>query len=406
VLDLDVSAPLDDSQRFWDAHARRDPLWAVLSESGKEARRWDVRRFLQTGLNEVALMFYELESRGIAVNHGAALDFGCGVGRLTQALAPRFAQVVGVDVSPKMIETATSLNPFPEQARFVWNGEPHLQQFADATFDFIYTNIVLQHIIPDITEMYLREFFRLLKPAALLVFQLPSHRRGADDPLPESAAIAMVEDAYQATITIAALPREPVEPGGSITLDVDVTNASGTAWMQQQCGAIRLGNHWLDRTGERTLQRDDGRTLLPETMPPGLACRVPLTITAPGAAGDYVCELDVAHEGVRWFHDLDSAVLRFAVVVRSGGVEPAPSIAADSRSNRAAHSAGAVPTDLPSRAPGDLTAADPGDFPMHGIDTVRVEQLIAASGGELVLKSPDHSCGHSWISHRYVVRKR
>lgn len=159
-----MTARLDDSRQFWDAHARRDPLWAVLSEAGKEQRRWDVRRFFQTGLNEVALMFYELESRGIAVNHGAALDFGCGVGRLTQALAARFAQVAGVDVSPKMIETARALNPLPERARFVWNGEPHLHQFDDGTFDFIYTNIVLQHIDPEISEVYLREFVRLLRP--------------------------------------------------------------------------------------------------------------------------------------------------------------------------------------------------------------------------------------------------
>jgi SAM-dependent methyltransferase len=393
-----VTAPLDDSQRFWDAHARRDPLWAVLSEAGKEARRWDVRRFFQTGLNEVALMFYELESRGITVHHGAALDFGCGVGRLTQALAARFAQVVGVDVSPKMIETATALNPFPERARFVWNAEPHLRPFDDATFDFIYTNLVLQHIVPEISEGYLREFVRLLRPDGVLVFQLPSHPRGPDDPRPESTAIAMAEGAYHARIAVAALPEERIEPGTAITLDVDVTNISGTAWLQQQCGAIRLGNHWLDRTGERTLQRDDGRTLLPETMPPGLACRVPLTITTPAEAGDYVCELDLAHEGVRWFHDQGSTVLRFAVNVGSGGGEPARSIAPESRSaNR---------TDLPSFAPGDLSAADPGDFPMHGINTERVEQLIAAVGGDLVLKTDDHSCGPSWISHRYVVRKR
>lgn len=393
-----MTARLDDSRRFWDAHARRDPLWAVLSEAGKEARRWDVRRFFQTGLNEVALMFYELESRGIAVNHGAALDFGCGVGRLTQALAARFAQVVGVDVSPKMIETATALNPFPGRARFVWNGEPHLRQFGDATFDFIYTNLVLQHIVPEISEAYLREFVRLLRSDGIVVFQLPSHPRGADDPLPESTAIAMVEDAYQAEIAIAKLPKEAVEPGASITLDVDVTNISGTAWIQPRCGAIRLGNHWLDRTGERTLQRDDGRTLLPDTMPPGLACRVPLTITAPGAAGEYLCELDLAHEGVRWFHDQGSAILRFQLNVGAGDGETARSVEPEPRSpNR---------TDRPSDAPGDLTAADPGDFPMHGINTDRVEQLMAAAGGEVVLKTDDHSCGRSWISHRYVVRKR
>lgn len=394
-----MTAPLDDSQRFWDAHARRDPLWAVLSEAGKQARRWDVRRFFQTGLNEIALMFYELESRGLVVRQGDALDFGCGVGRLTQALAARFARVVGVDVSPKMIETAEALNPFPERARFVWNREPDLRQFGDATFDFIYTTIVLQHIVPEISAVYLREFVRLLRPGGILVFQLPSHPRGAGDPLPESTAIAMAEDAYQAQIAIAALPRAAFEPGASITLDADVTNVSATAWMQQHCGAIRLGNHWLDRTGERTLLRDDGRTLLPETMPPGVTCRVPLTITAPEAAGEYVCELDLAHEGVRWFHDQGSAVLRFPVRVGTGGAEPAQMIAAESRSSNR-------PAALPLHAPGDLTAADPGDFPMHGINTARVEQLIATAGGDLVVKMDDHSCGHSWISYRYVVRKR
>jgi tRNA/tmRNA/rRNA uracil-C5-methylase (TrmA/RlmC/RlmD family) len=87
---------LGKSRTFWDAHAERDPLWAVLSEAGKEERKWDVRRFFQTGVNEVALIFYQLDSHGVDVKNGCALDFGCGVGRLTQALAPRFERVVGV----------------------------------------------------------------------------------------------------------------------------------------------------------------------------------------------------------------------------------------------------------------------------------------------------------------------
>ena len=36
----------------------------------------------------------------------SALDFGCGIGRLSQALAEHFDQVYGVDISPKMIELA------------------------------------------------------------------------------------------------------------------------------------------------------------------------------------------------------------------------------------------------------------------------------------------------------------
>src|SRR5476651_566651 len=134
---------VDDSRKFWDAHAARDPLWAVLSDAGKDERKWDVRKFFQTGVNEISLVFYQLDSHGIEVARGSALDFGCGVGRLTQALAHRFENVLGVDVSPRMVETAASLNRFPGRASYVWNDAPHLKVFNDHSFDFIYTNIVL-----------------------------------------------------------------------------------------------------------------------------------------------------------------------------------------------------------------------------------------------------------------------
>lgn len=31
---------LDQTKRFWDAHAERDPMWAALSDAGKEERHW------------------------------------------------------------------------------------------------------------------------------------------------------------------------------------------------------------------------------------------------------------------------------------------------------------------------------------------------------------------------------
>lgn len=397
---------LDESRKFWDAHAERDPLWAVLSDAGKEERKWDVRRFFQTGANEVAQIFYQLECQGIDVKHGGALDFGCGVGRLTQALAPRFERVVGVDVSPRMIEIAAALNRFPDRASYTWNDEPHLRRFSADTFDFIYTNLVLQHIVPEITLAYLREFLRILGPAGVLVFQLPSHERRQEDPRLESTASPMPDDAYQAALSVAGLPRGPLTPGAEVTLDVDVTNASQVAWLQQECGTIRVGNHWLDHTGERMLQRDDGRTVLAETLPPGGTCRVPLTIKAPAAEGDYQCELDLAHEGIRWFRDRNSAVVRFQVVVRGGGLEHADmATIGDSHSTQQSGDVGAAPIELPSAAPGDPSVADPGDFPMYGVHSDRVGELIAASGGELLQKSVDQSCGPHWIAYRYFVRK-
>jgi SAM-dependent methyltransferase len=396
---------LADSRKFWDAHAERDPLWAVLSDAGKDERKWDVRRFFQTGVNEVALVFYQLSSHGIDVTPGSALDFGCGVGRLTQALAQRFEKVVGVDVSPRMVETAASLNRFPDRASYVWNDAPHLRTFNDRSFDFIYTNIVLQHIMPDVTAGYLREFLRILKPAGVLVFQLPSHKRGPHDPLLESTASPMPDEAYQAALSVAGVPNESVGSHVAITLDVDVRNISEAVWSQEMFGVIKAGNHWLDETGARMLQCDDGRTPLPEAVPPGGVCRVTLTITTPAAPGDYQCEIDLAHEGVRWFRDRDSAVVRFPVRVRAEGASGV-SATVEALSEPAVL-VGHVPDgDWPAAAPGDSRVADPGDFPMHGVHTDVVSQVLAAGGGELLERVVDRSCGQDWISYRYFVRKR
>src|SRR6185295_15807017 len=153
---------LESSKELWDALAEVDPLWAILSDTAKKGGRWDVKRFFQTGIAEIALLFYELQLRGVDVSRASALDFGCGVGRLTQALASHFDHAVGVDVSPKMIELATAINRFPQRVSYVVNDRPDLSAFGNAAFNFIVSSIVLQHISPEITLGYLREFHRVL----------------------------------------------------------------------------------------------------------------------------------------------------------------------------------------------------------------------------------------------------
>ena len=54
---------------------------------------------------------------------------------------------------------------------------------------------------------------------------------------------------------------------------------------------------------------------LPERMPSGERVALTLSMTAPRAPGDYVCELDLAHEGVAWFADNGSKTVRIPVAV-------------------------------------------------------------------------------------------
>jgi SAM-dependent methyltransferase len=99
---------------------------------------------------------------------GAALDFGCGVGRLTQPLAQYFASCVGVDISRQMIERAESLNRYAH-CRYMTISETRLP-FSDGSFLFIYSNIVLQHLPQRLSRDYLREFVRVLATNGVLVF--------------------------------------------------------------------------------------------------------------------------------------------------------------------------------------------------------------------------------------------
>jgi len=110
----------------------------------------------------------------IDVPRRTALDFGCGIGRTTQALVFHFERVCGLDISPTMIREAERHNRFHRACQYVLNCEPDLSRFKSGSFDFVYSSRTLQYLEPELTLCYVREFIRLLSPHGLAVFQLPS----------------------------------------------------------------------------------------------------------------------------------------------------------------------------------------------------------------------------------------
>ena len=165
---------LGPHQRDWNELAEMDPLWAILSAPNKRYGKWDVEEFLESGEHQIEDALQYGKKLGFPLSFGSALDFGCGVGRLTRALAGRFQTCVGVDISPAMIQQARRLNADRPGCTFVLNTTDDLAFASDRSFDLVYCDIVLQHL-PSHTmmERYIREFVRVLRPDGLLVFQLP-----------------------------------------------------------------------------------------------------------------------------------------------------------------------------------------------------------------------------------------
>ena len=169
---------LEQTKADWERLGKSDPLWAVLVDPKGKNNNWDVAEFFATGRAEVDQALSRLtELGGSGGAREVALDFGCGVGRLTQALAAHYAEVIGVDISEPMLEHARRFDETGGRARFVHNTAADLAQIPDASVDLVYSSIVLQHIPREAAWQYLRDFTRIVRPGGAIVIQVPTRIR-------------------------------------------------------------------------------------------------------------------------------------------------------------------------------------------------------------------------------------
>jgi SAM-dependent methyltransferase len=225
---------LAELKNDWEHLAERDALWAILTDNRKVGGKWELDEFMATGVAEIDTVLRHLKRiRQVPDPNGAVLDFGCGVGRLTQALAAHFASCVGVDISEQMIQKAEALNRHPH-CRYVVNTDEQLP-FADATFAFIYSNIVLQHVPPRFAEGYLREFVRVLAPGGVLVFGVQDSCAGVSSVMVRVRQIVRLRSRIKSVLGVSAgnmqmncLPESSVRLaiGSAKVVDVQFTNSA------------------------------------------------------------------------------------------------------------------------------------------------------------------------------------
>ena len=157
------------SERFWDERAREHALFFV--DNTVAYTEPDVERFWAGGEEVVSGILAELgvDIRGT----DTIVEIGCGVGRLTRALAARAAHVTAVDVSAEMLRRAESLNPGLTNVSWLHGDGRSLASVADASADGCFSHVVFQHLpAPELTLGYVREMARVLRPGGWAGFGL------------------------------------------------------------------------------------------------------------------------------------------------------------------------------------------------------------------------------------------
>ena len=177
------------SDEIWTCLSQKDPYWSVLTIDKYHGVLSPERRaeFFRTGEQLVSSFLKRAFRLQPQLKLTSAIDFGCGVGRLTLPLCRRVKHVFAVDVSQTMLELCEKncreegfYNVIPLKS------DDRLSSLDGIEADLVVSSITFQHIRPMRGLQLMEGLIRRLKPDGVLgVFVLiagesdqPTH--GAD----------------------------------------------------------------------------------------------------------------------------------------------------------------------------------------------------------------------------------
>jgi len=166
-------------QQFWNARAKENAEYFV--DNRLDYNRGDLEQFWAGGETDLGRLL-EIGAVGLRPSD-VVVDLGCGVGRLTRAIADRAAEVIAIDISSEMIARAAENLARLDNVELRVGDGYSLQPVPDSTIDAVISHVVFQHIPdPAITLGYVKEIGRILRPDGWATFQV------SNDPAIHSAA--------------------------------------------------------------------------------------------------------------------------------------------------------------------------------------------------------------------------
>lgn len=174
----------DELRRRWDERAADDARFHIRADRTD----WTDEAFLASGEADVAR--FADPALALLAGREVALDLGCGLGRLSRALASRFDRVEAVDISPEMVQRAQELAPPPPgNVRFLLCPGDGTLPLDDGSVDFAFSYLVFQHLPgTQLVRSYVGDLARVLRPGGVGRIQLNGRRR----PLRERLSVGVV----------------------------------------------------------------------------------------------------------------------------------------------------------------------------------------------------------------------
>ena len=149
------------SKQLWDSLAHKDAKWHIFSRAHGQTDDG----FRASGKEEYGQL---VASDPLIPKGGAALDLGCGTGRMTEFFKDDFSPVFGTDISAETVRGARERVP---GVTFMETDGQSIPLPAES-LDFIFSNAVFHHMPRlAIIENNLREVHRCLKPNGIAKIQ-------------------------------------------------------------------------------------------------------------------------------------------------------------------------------------------------------------------------------------------
>lgn len=153
---------------FWNRAAEQNPHWYVSSYGSYDAHR-NLDEFWASGhtiwMDIKRVMGYTPGSGDTVV------EIGCGIGRLTRAIAPEVGRVIAFDISENMLAIARQANLSNVEFRMAQGFS--LPEVPDSSANLSLGYCVFQHL-PSHTALksYLAEMYRVTKTGGMIAFTL------------------------------------------------------------------------------------------------------------------------------------------------------------------------------------------------------------------------------------------